>query len=319
VVTPSVCVVTNMFNEAAYLRNYLDSLSQQTYSQFRFLLVDDGSTDGSTAIAERYRHRLDLELVALPHVGLQYARAAAFDWVTEDICVVLDADEVLFPDCVQKLLEPFADPRVGATGGVKLPMGQRPIANAYRVINGTTQYMRTSKNGDTQWVVGGCLAVRMEAVRGVGGITRELSIGEDVDLSWRLKRAGWRLVMCNDARVYHREPGSLWEVWRLGSKAGRRSVETFARHPQQARSWKFWSRFTPLFLLIAGLRWPKLAIAGLCTTFVGSLYLFRVVDAPFHQKALAWAVFTLENLAWSIGYLAELAAVIQRRTAGRGS
>jgi cellulose synthase/poly-beta-1,6-N-acetylglucosamine synthase-like glycosyltransferase len=306
-----------MFNEAAYLRNYLDSLSQQTYSRFRFVLVDDGSTDGSIALAERYRHCLDLDLLTLPHVGLQRARAAAFDRVTEDICVVLDADEVLFPDCVEKLIEPFADPRVGATGGVKLPMGRRPIANAYGVINGTTQRMRTSGHGDTEWVVGGCLAVRMEAVRAVGGISSELSVGEDVDLSWRLKRAGWRLVMCSDARVYHREPGNLGEVWRLGFKAGRRSVETFARHPRQARSWKFWSRFTPLLLLLAGLRWPRLALAGLCGTLAGSMYLFRVVDAPFHRKTLAWAVFTLENLAWSTGYLAELTAKLQRLTTGR--
>jgi cellulose synthase/poly-beta-1,6-N-acetylglucosamine synthase-like glycosyltransferase len=314
---PSVCIVTKMYNEAKYLPNYLDSLCRQTYGGFRLRVVDDGSTDSSVSIVESYKSRLDIELLTLPHVGLQRAQAAAIDRVTEEICIIFDADEIVLPDCIENLLKPFVSPEVGAVGGLKMPMGRRPITRAYGVVNATTHQMRTSPTGDAEWVIGGCFAVRMEAVRGAGGISSELSIWEEVDLSWRLKRAGWRLVMRSDARVYHREPGNLREVWRLGFKVGRRSVQTFARHPQQARSWKFWSRFTPLFLLIAGLRWPKLALTGLCTTFLGSLYLFRVVDAPFHHKALAWAVFTLENLAWSIGYLAELAAKMQRRPAGR--
>jgi hypothetical protein len=71
-------------------------------------------------------------------------------------------------------------------------------------------------------------------------------------------------------------------------------------------SWKFWTRFAPLVLLLVALRWPLLALAGLGATLAGALWLFRIVDAPLEDKLMAWLVFSWENLGWSAGFIVEL-------------
>ena len=53
---PSISVCMSMYNASAYLRECIDSVLSQTFTDFEFLIVDDGSTDDSTLIVESYSH-----------------------------------------------------------------------------------------------------------------------------------------------------------------------------------------------------------------------------------------------------------------------
>lgn len=63
-----------MYNEERYIARCLDSLLEQTEKDFEVILIDDGSKDSSIAIAEDYKHRLDLTILQQQHGGPGRAR-----------------------------------------------------------------------------------------------------------------------------------------------------------------------------------------------------------------------------------------------------
>ena len=112
------------------------------------IVVDDGSTDGTADIVERLglpgvrviRQRNAGKPAAL-NTGIRYARA--------DLLVLVDGDTVFQPDTIHRLVQPFADPRVGAVSG------NTKVANRRRLL-GRWQHL--------EYVIGFNLDRRMYAV-----------------------------------------------------------------------------------------------------------------------------------------------------------
>jgi glycosyltransferase involved in cell wall biosynthesis len=106
---PLVTIVTNFFNEARFLQDAIASIRAQTLEDWELLLVDDGSTDGSTEIAaeaakrdpdriryfEHPRHA-NIGMSASRNVGLRHARARYI--------ALLDGDDVWLPDVLERQL-----------------------------------------------------------------------------------------------------------------------------------------------------------------------------------------------------------------------
>lgn len=92
---PGWTVVIPFFNEEAYLPATLESLSAQTLRPFRLILVDNGSTDGSAAIARRWIARqqgIDVHLIHEPTPGQVHALARGTAAVTTEFLAIADAD-----------------------------------------------------------------------------------------------------------------------------------------------------------------------------------------------------------------------------------
>src|SRR5688500_1611394 len=96
--TPTVSVVMSIYNAERWLEEALDSVLAQSFSDFEFLLVDDGSTDGTARIIARYAARDDRCRVITKHntglsdslnVGIERARG---EWIAR-----LDADDIAVP------------------------------------------------------------------------------------------------------------------------------------------------------------------------------------------------------------------------------
>lgn len=103
--TPRLSVVIPVYNVEEYLRECLDSLLGQSFTDFEAVLVDDGSTDGSAALAQRYV-RMDprLRLVRQPNAGLSAARNAGVRAAHGEYLTFLDADDRLPPDAYATMM-----------------------------------------------------------------------------------------------------------------------------------------------------------------------------------------------------------------------
>ena len=100
-----VSVIIPVYNVAPYLREALNSVVKQTYSNLEIIIIDDESTDGSKQICEEYKSDPRIRIVRQKHAGVSKARNTALSLATGDYIAFLDSDDAYYPDCIQSLLE----------------------------------------------------------------------------------------------------------------------------------------------------------------------------------------------------------------------
>src|SRR5882672_12511034 len=105
---PLVSILISNYNYGAYLGDAIESALRQTYDKLEIVICDDGSTDCSSRILERYRS-LDRRIMVVYQAngGQSLALNAAFHKSTGDIICLLDADDVFMPDKVLQGVEAF--------------------------------------------------------------------------------------------------------------------------------------------------------------------------------------------------------------------
>ncbi|WP_019181563.1 glycosyltransferase family 2 protein [Microbacterium yannicii] len=125
---PRVTVVVPCRDDAPFLEACLGALSNQTRVADRVIVVDNGSTDASAAVARRY----GADVITEPVIGIWPAAARGYDEAMADADIIarLDADSRPHPDWVARLVRAFvSDPSLGVlTGGAEF-YGGTPLQN----------------------------------------------------------------------------------------------------------------------------------------------------------------------------------------------
>lgn len=106
---PVVSVIVPTFNRAALLPRALDSVAAQTFTDWEILLVDDGSTDATPWVAERYRARLGqrLRFIAGAHHGPCRARNRGIEAASGEFVAFLDSDDEFAPEKLERQVALF--------------------------------------------------------------------------------------------------------------------------------------------------------------------------------------------------------------------
>lgn len=102
---PLISVIVPVYNVEQYLDQCLESIVSQTYPRLEILVVDDGSTDGSGDMCDRWAERDSRICVThQPNGGLSAARNTALDRMSGEHVIMVDSDDVLHPDAAACLL-----------------------------------------------------------------------------------------------------------------------------------------------------------------------------------------------------------------------
>ena len=206
--TPSVSVVVPVYNGADTIAACLESLLNQTYpaDAYEIIVVENGSTDATSAIVEMYPVRLlhSKERGPAPARNLGLARSEA------DIAAFTDADCVADPDWLSTLVQPYTDVDIGGVGGAILA-----YAHAERT---TVETFSEEQSPLVNFMSGGArsedeflphlytanASYRRRLLNEVGGFNPSLVTAEDVDLSWRVQlQKGAKLDYVPEAIIYH--------------------------------------------------------------------------------------------------------------------
>lgn len=106
--SPNLCVLIPAYNAGAFLETCLDSVFAQTIGAVRVIVIDDGSTDDTSRVASRVFARAPAhvhhELVRKGNGGLASARNAGLALAEEEIVAFLDADDILEPGALKRLV-----------------------------------------------------------------------------------------------------------------------------------------------------------------------------------------------------------------------
>lgn len=100
-----ISIIVPIYNAASYLPACLDSLLRQTVSDLQIILVDDGSTDDSPALARSYSVQDPrIEVYAIPHAGQSAARNEGMRHAKGEFVTFVDADDTLDSDWCERML-----------------------------------------------------------------------------------------------------------------------------------------------------------------------------------------------------------------------
>ena len=108
-----VSVITPVYNTEKYLDECIGSILLQSMTDFELLLIDDGSTDGSGAICDRYAEKdKRIRVFHIPNGGVSAARNLGLDNARGEFVVFVDSDDRITPDHLRQL----ADSDIGEDG-----------------------------------------------------------------------------------------------------------------------------------------------------------------------------------------------------------
>ncbi len=194
----SVTIAIPAFNEELVVVDGIAAALASDYPDIRVIVVDDGSTDGTAAAVERaFGGDPRVRLIRQENGGKCSALNAAYAEVATEVVVAVDADTILDPGAVRRLVGHFADPAIGAVAGnVKVGNRHGLLARLQALEYITAQNIdrRAAERLNAMLVVPGAIgAWRAEAVRKVGLYSAD-TITEDADLTIAIERAGYRVV-----------------------------------------------------------------------------------------------------------------------------
>jgi glycosyltransferase involved in cell wall biosynthesis len=116
---PKVDIIIPAYNAARFLPAALESVMTQTFTDWRILLVDDGSTDHTSEIVSPFADHLGPKLMYIKQEnrGLPAARNSAIRHSSAEFLALLDADDVWLPDRLAETMQRFDRPEIGLVYG----------------------------------------------------------------------------------------------------------------------------------------------------------------------------------------------------------
>ena len=219
--TPLISVIVPARNAERTLPRCLDSLSAQTSEDVEVIVVDDNSTDGTAAIASRYA----IKLIALPqHAGVSAARNRGAEAARAEVLLFLDADVVLAPGGMTRVIATMARPEVSALiGSYDADPDDPSLVSRFKNLAHHHFHQHSQSEANSFW--GACGAVRRAIFLTAGGFDEKrfkLPSIEDVELGYRLRDHNARIVLDPALQVKHLKKWTLTSL--IATDVGRRAI-----------------------------------------------------------------------------------------------
>ena len=203
----TLTVVIPAHNEERDLGETLDALMRQTVAPERIVVVDDGSTDRTSAVAAQFPVEIVRNETPLGNKArvVNYVAPA----IDTDLIINLDADTILCDDYIERVKIPFADPEVAVAAGIVLTWNPRGLFQRSRSIEylfGQHLYRPIQNAWGSITVCPGCACVyRREPFVKAGGFP-EGTIAEDMAYTLSVMVGGFKTVYVQDAECYVVDP-----------------------------------------------------------------------------------------------------------------
>jgi GT2 family glycosyltransferase len=197
---PRVSVVVCTYNGGRTLGQCLRSLLDLDYPDYEVIVVDDGSTDATPAILARFPA---VRAVRQPNRGLSVARNVGLQAATGAVIAYTDSDCFADRDWLTHLVYQLQRSGAAAVGGPNLTPEDGRLAACVAAAPGQPTHVLESDQV-AEHVPGCNMAFRREALLAINGFDPQYrKAGDDVDVCWRLRQAGYWITFAPGAFVWH--------------------------------------------------------------------------------------------------------------------
>jgi O-antigen biosynthesis protein len=230
---PRISVIVCTYNGARTIRDCLEGLRRLDYPNFEVIVVNDGSTDATPAIAEEYGYRI----ISGKNHGLSHARNVGLHAASGEIVAYIDDDAYPDPDWLRYLAAGFLGSTHVGIGGPNIPPpGDGLRAEAVANAPGGPIHVLISDR-EAEHIPGCNMAFRRNALLAIGGFDPQFrTAGDDVDICWRLRERGWTLGFHPSAVVWHHRRNSVRAYWKQQVGYGRAEALLERKWPEKYNS-----------------------------------------------------------------------------------
>ena len=211
---PAVSVLLAAYNEERVIASTIWHLLDSDYSApLEIIVVDDGSKDETaTVVAALAASEPRVTLINQPNSGKSEALNRAMAQSAYPVIVMIDADTMVAPDGIRKLVLPFLDPAVGAVSGYVRVGNHRHWLGKFQDIEYAAAFQIDRRAQDLLGCItvapGALSAFRREALDEAGPISPD-TLAEDTDLTLQLHRLGWKVTFAPKAFADTEAPENL--------------------------------------------------------------------------------------------------------------
>jgi peptidoglycan-N-acetylglucosamine deacetylase len=212
--TPTVTVIMAAYNEEKVITGSLRSLLNSDYPALDVVVVDDGSKDSTLRLLrDGFGDDSRVQILHQKNAGKMAAMNRALRAAEGEILMLADADTLFPPAAIGLLARHFVDRRIGAVAaGVRIGNAADNILTRWQALEYSTCQNFDRRGYDLlnciPVIAGAAGAVRREAINALGGFSPD-TLNEDMDMTWQLLRAGWRIVNDSEAVAYTEAPNTL--------------------------------------------------------------------------------------------------------------
>ena len=214
---PKLSIVMSAYNEEKYINQAVDSILNQTFTDFEFIIIDDGSSDDTLSILQSYTDKR-LNIISRPNKGLSASIAEGIDLCKGTYVARMDADDISKPTRLQKQIE-FMDnnPNYVALGCVLEQTDENGNLIRYWDAPARTESKLTLFSHTFPKLAHGCVMMRKDALDKIKGYRSYFYGSEEGDLFWQLDEVGAMGNLQEPLYVYRMNEGSMsldLNIWR---------------------------------------------------------------------------------------------------------
>ncbi|HVY87290.1 MAG TPA: poly-beta-1,6-N-acetyl-D-glucosamine synthase [Hyphomonadaceae bacterium] len=308
---PPVSVLIPCYNEGDNVEETLRHALSLDYPSFEVIAINDGSRDNTGAALDRLaQQHPQLRVVHLAqNQGKAMALQAGALLARNEILICIDGDALLDPLCAHWLAPHFMDdPKVAAvTGNPRIRnrstlLGRLQVGEFSSIVGMIKRAQKTF--GPLMTVSGVITAFRRAAVHDVGYWSAD-AMTEDIDITWKLERKGWRVNFEPNALVWILMPETLRGLWKQRLRWARGGAQVLVRNfgvlgrPSQSQMWPLllemcasvlWAYLILLFgaLWLTGLMLPQAGLPEVQSPFIpmgGAIWLVATCLIQFAFSA----------------------------------
>ncbi len=198
-----ISIIIPVYNGSKYLNRCLEALGSSSYRSYEIIVVDDGSTDNSAEIAREH----GVTVINLPQrSGPAGARNYGAQIAKGDILFFVDSDVLVNGETIARVAADFQkNPDISALfGSYDDSPEEKNFISQYKNLFHHFIHQHSGSEAMTFWA--GCGAIRREVFEKIGGFDHNRYLKpsiEDIEMGFRMKKSGYRLLLDRDLQVKH--------------------------------------------------------------------------------------------------------------------
>lgn len=306
--TIHLSLVIPVYNRPSEIDELLKSLCNQTDKDFEVLIIDDGSTISCEKEVNKYEIALNIKYFYKDNSGPGLSRNYGSERAQGNYIVFLDSDCVLPPQYIQTVSNKLTEEYIDAFGGPD------KADESFSVLQKSINYAMTSflttggirgggEKFDKFYPRSFNMGYSTEVFQKTGGFSG-MRFGEDIDMSIRILKSGFKTALIKEAYVYHKRRTNFRAFFKQVFNSGIARINLYKRHPD---SLKLVHTFPSLFLIGC--------IVMLALALISSPYFL----APLlFYTLLVFIDSSIKNKSVVIGFVSIFACYIQLLAYGAG-
>ena len=299
-------IIIPVYNRPGEIQELLESLSAQTVKPFELLIIEDGSKERCDHLLDRYRSSFTIHYYYKPNSGRSDTRNYGMERATGDYLLFFDSDVILPPFYFERLQAAMDAEYCDCFGGPDA--ADASFSDIQKAVN-------HSMTGF--WTTGGIrggkvvaekfcprtfnMGLSKKVYETVGGF--EDMMGEDIDLSIRIRNAGFKIRLIREVFVYHKRRIDMRRFFKQVNNFGQARIWLQLIHPGSLKA----VHTAPALLLLMGV-----------VLLAMSFFYPWLLLLPLAYLLLIFADSLLKNKSFKVALLSVVAAVVQITGYGTG-